>query len=442
MSIAFDASSNGIINPGTVLTVSHTCTGSNRGLFAAIVGHTTDSITSVTYAGAAMTQVNKAQTPGGRFCYLYYLGAPAAGANNIVITLPVSVLIECNAASYTGVSQSGQPEASNTNTGSSVTSLSTAVTTTTDNAWVVQAVAQNTSGLTAGASTTQRSANNIGALQDSNAAVTPVGSRTLIANGGGTRNMAAVIAAFAPTAADTTPPTVSASTTTSISSSGATIGATTDEATGTMYAIACTSATPPSVPQIQAGQDSASAAAAYAGNQTISSTGAKTFSATGLAPSTTYYHYEQHKDAAGNDSTVLASASFTTSVGAATGVTMSGPSSGTVGAASSNFNIGVTPGGGTITGTVTVTPADGGAGGTFTPTTVNLTTGSPTATFTYTAASSGAKTISVTNNGSLTNPSNISYTASSAASSLFRNNPGGALSGLGTGGPFFQNPLQ
>lgn len=102
-------------------------------------------------------------------------------------------------------------------------------------------------------------------------------------------------------------------------------------------------------------------------------------------------------------------------VGAATGITMSGPTTGTVGVASTNFSIGVTPVGGTITGTVVVTPSDGGVGGTFTPTTVSLTTAAPTATFTYTPASVGAKTISVTNNGSLTNPANITYTATSGA---------------------------
>lgn len=101
---------------------------------------------------------------------------------------------------------------------------------------------------------------------------------------------------------------------------------------------------------------------------------------------------------------------------AATGVTATGPTSGTVGVASSNFDIGVTPPGGAITGTVVVTPSDGGGGGTFTPTTVSLSSGSPTATLTYTAASAGVKTISFTNNGGLTNPSNISFTASNPGS--------------------------
>lgn len=95
---------------------------------------------------------------------------------------------------------------------------------------------------------------------------------------------------------------------------------------------------------------------------------------------------------------------------AATSVTLSGPSSGSVGTASTNFTVGAD---GTITGTVTVTPSDSGGGGTFTPTTVNISSGSTTATFTYTPATSGAKTISVTNNGGLSNPSSITYTATS-----------------------------
>lgn len=96
----------------------------------------------------------------------------------------------------------------------------------------------------------------------------------------------------------------------------------------------------------------------------------------------------------------------------ATAVTMTGPTSGTAGVASTNFTIGADD---VITGTVVVTPSDGGAGGTFTPTTVSISSGTPTATFTYTPSSTGAKTISVTNNGGLTNPSNITYTASSGA---------------------------
>lgn len=103
---------------------------------------------------------------------------------------------------------------------------------------------------------------------------------------------------------------------------------------------------------------------------------------------------------------------------AATAVTMTGPSTGATGVASSNFSVGVSPVGGTITGTLVVTPSDGGAGGTFTPATVSLTTGLPTGAFTYTPASVGAKTISATNGGGLSNPSSLTYTATAGAVSV------------------------
>lgn len=98
---------------------------------------------------------------------------------------------------------------------------------------------------------------------------------------------------------------------------------------------------------------------------------------------------------------------------AATAVTLTGPSSGTVGVASTNFTVGAN---GTITGTLTVTPSDGGDGGTFSPTSVAISSGTPTATFTYTPANVGAPTatVSVTNDGGLTNPAGIDYTATAA----------------------------
>jgi hypothetical protein len=121
------------------------------------------------------------------------------------------------------------------------------------------------------------------------------------------------------------------------------------------------------------------------------------------------------RDVAGNLLANFSALAITNNViGAATAVSMSGPSGGVSGVASANFTLGVTPLSGTIAGTLVVTPSDGGAGGTFTPTTRSLTTGAPTGTFTYTPASTGAKTISVTNNGGLANPSNITYTATAS----------------------------
>lgn len=103
---------------------------------------------------------------------------------------------------------------------------------------------------------------------------------------------------------------------------------------------------------------------------------------------------------------------------AATAITLTNasPNSGPVGVASNNFTVGAN---GAISGTVVVTPSDGGAGGAFTPTSVSISSGSPTGTFTYTPTTpTGAKTISVINNGGLTNPSSMTYTATAGATTI------------------------
>lgn len=118
---------------------------------------------------------------------------------------------------------------------------------------------------------------------------------------------------FADIGGDTTAPVLSSPTGTSTGSTTATVGATTDEGNGTLYAVVTTSATQPSVAQIKAGQDHTGAAAPWAGSQAVSSTGAKTLNATGLSASTAYYGHLVHADAAANDSNVVSSAEFTTS---------------------------------------------------------------------------------------------------------------------------------
>ena len=199
---------------------------------------------------------------------------------------------------------------------------------------------------------------------------------------------------------DTTAPTLTSPTGTQTGTTTASGTVSTDEGNGTLYYLATTNAT------------ETAATVKAASSQAVSGTGSQSVSFTGLTASTTYYAHYCHRDAAGNDSTVSNSASFTTASTSATAVTMSGPSGGVSGVASTNFTIGAN---GVITGTVIVTPSDSASGGTFTPTTVSISSGSPTGTFTYTPASVGAKTVSVTNNGGLINPSNITYTATAPA---------------------------
>jgi hypothetical protein len=209
----------------------------------------------------------------------------------------------------------------------------------------------------------------------------------------------------------------------------------TDTGTGTLYYYASTNAS-----------ESVATIKASGASQAVSGTGQQNVTFSGLTSATTYYAHYAH-NAAGGDSTaanstpgfltdplfsnVQNSGAITTDAPAATGVTMSGPTTGVVGSPSTNFSIGVTPGGGAITGTLVVTPSSNGGGGVFTPTSLNLTTGSPTGTFTYTAGSAGTKTISVTNNGGLTDPGNISFDASAApAATVTISGPNTGINGV------------
>jgi len=101
-----------------------------------------------------------------------------------------------------------------------------------------------------------------------------------------------------------------------------------------------------------------------------------------------------------------------TPVSGPTTCTISGPSAGRPGVASTNFTATLNQ---PATASTVVTPSDGGAGGTFTPSTVTIGIGSTTGTFTYTASSTGAKTITATNNQSLTNVGSLTYTVYSLA---------------------------
>ena len=125
-------------------------------------------------------------------------------------------------------------------------------------------------------------------------------------------------------AGDTTAPTLTSSSVTAVATTTGTGNVTTNEGNGTLYGIVSASATAPSSTQIQAGQDNTGAAAVWSGNQAISSTGAKTFSITGLTASTAYYAHFQHKDAANNNSTVVTSAQFTTGSADTTVPTLTG----------------------------------------------------------------------------------------------------------------------
>lgn len=109
-------------------------------------------------------------------------------------------------------------------------------------------------------------------------------------------------------------PTLTAPTGVATGTTTATIGATTDTGSGTIYGVVTTSATAPTTTQIAAGQDHTGATAAASGNTgTLTTSGVKTINVTGLTASTTYRAHLYHDDASG-DSAVVTSAAFITDV--------------------------------------------------------------------------------------------------------------------------------
>lgn len=210
--IAFDAATQGYAN-STSLTWSHTCTGSDRFLVVGIKLYGTNDITGITYAGVAMTHIGSEDVPGeATKSVLYGLTAPATGANNIIISRTSSGHIVASGASYTGVSQTGQPEAFGVNTANS-TVVNITATVTTENAWLVGTAARAYTGanISGGTDTTLRIENSLllpglEAAGDSNGPLA-AGSRTLQFSSG-LANWAGVVASLAPSGAGPPPATV------------------------------------------------------------------------------------------------------------------------------------------------------------------------------------------------------------------------------------------
>lgn len=181
MALAFDAAAQGssTTNP---LTFSHTTsTNANRILFVGVRWYQGDNLTSVTYAGVAMTQINKRQDNVGNdaYTYLYYLTSPATGANNVVVTGTgnPNIRVEAVSASYTGdkgfVIDSSNMQSS---TSSTMTMSTTVVK---SNCWLV-GISSNFRATSPGAGTTERQeiAGDPFAIDDSNGTVS-TGSQSL-----------------------------------------------------------------------------------------------------------------------------------------------------------------------------------------------------------------------------------------------------------------------
>lgn len=210
MAIAFDNSANLGNTAGTALTAAYTCSGSNRLLVVQVDENQTAGgvkVSGVTYAGVAMTEFTgspmQTGASGGRYWHMYYLVNPASGSNNVVVSVSATDgdLVNAKAMSYSGVKQTGQPDASNTGTVSSVLTQSLAVTTIADNCWLMGGFRNNGDNVVGQAGTTIRQNNGNGGigLIDSNGAKTPAGSHSLGINWDTeSSNGSMLVASFAP----------------------------------------------------------------------------------------------------------------------------------------------------------------------------------------------------------------------------------------------------
>jgi hypothetical protein len=138
MAIALDSATNGgSVTPGTSLTFSHTCSGDNRLLLVFI--KRSGAITSVTYNSDLMSVVASApfNSDYGDLD-IYGLLNPDTGTHDVVINLNNNYYCQAVSASYTGVKQTGLPNASDGSVqGTAGVSLTDSVTPTLTDCWVM-----------------------------------------------------------------------------------------------------------------------------------------------------------------------------------------------------------------------------------------------------------------------------------------------------------------
>jgi hypothetical protein len=156
------------------------------GLVAGCGTHVTTaglSFTAATYNGNAMTLVTSATASGNTASSCYYIVGPSSGAHNLSMTLSgTAAAFYIAGSAYSGMGQTGQPDASHTR--SSVTcstSYSDSVTTIADNAWTILYMWNGSGGVSAASNATLRTQTSGGqqSIFDSNGPVTPAGSYTM-----------------------------------------------------------------------------------------------------------------------------------------------------------------------------------------------------------------------------------------------------------------------
>lgn len=204
MAIAFNSAQTATpVNPGTSLSWSHNCGGSNRLLIVVTNGGVGegDKVTGATYGGVSMTLVTTVIEPGDSiYVKMWYMLNPPSGSNTIAVSLTSGYLAGWS-SSYTGVKQVGALEASDTNTQLDNASITTSLTTISDRSWTILGTSTRVNP-TAGTGSTKRSAG----IFDSGTYISPpqLNSMTIGGGDGGT-DWGTIITSFAPATAKSSP---------------------------------------------------------------------------------------------------------------------------------------------------------------------------------------------------------------------------------------------
>lgn len=206
MAIARNANNSQSSNNSTTVTRSFTVgSGTNRLLLAAVVDRAGDGVTGVTWGGVAMTQLVKQAVPNtGTYIYVYGLINPASGLADAVAMRSVGTgLFVLAVADYTGVKQTGLPEASAGNSATTATTVTATLNpVNASNCWAF-AVVNSSDTASSGTNWTKIAGIN-DSYGDSNATI-GTGSVGVIANqgNGDTSQIAIAAVAFAPSTATT-----------------------------------------------------------------------------------------------------------------------------------------------------------------------------------------------------------------------------------------------
>lgn len=199
MALAHDASFY-----GTATGASFTCSGTNRLLIADIVtfeSGSSDVITGATYNSVAMTRLVSVPVSTTYRQNIYYLINPAEGENTFAYTASDGSGSNSRFAlmSYSGAYQTSFPNASDSTTGTTGSTISRSVTPDVAGCWVASfAVSWGGTNPSANTGVTERIAYDVGAGGDSNAIVTVNEAYTQTWNLGSPSLSSMVIMAIAP----------------------------------------------------------------------------------------------------------------------------------------------------------------------------------------------------------------------------------------------------